>query len=141
MRPLMSDETLTSAKPEAAFWKGKRVLLTGHTGFKGGWAALWLTAMGAKVTGAGLAPEPGPSLFELADIAGKTDSHIADIRDADAMAGLVKAAKPDLVLHMAAQALVRRSIRDPQETWSTNVIGTGVLLDAIRPMRPGCRFS
>jgi CDP-glucose 4,6-dehydratase len=137
----MTTETQTSAMPEAAFWKDKRVLLTGHTGFKGGWAALWLTAMGAKVTGVGLAPEPGPALFELADIAGKTDSHIADIRDADAMARIVKAAQPDLVLHMAAQALVRRSIRDPHETWSTNVIGTGVLLDAIRPMRPGCRFS
>jgi CDP-glucose 4,6-dehydratase len=82
----MTTETQTSAMPDAAFWKDKRVLLTGHTGFKGGWAALWLTAMGAKVTGVGLAPEPGPALFELADIAGKTDSHIADIRDADAMA-------------------------------------------------------
>jgi len=133
----MRDETPTSTRPDPAFWRGKRVLLTGHTGFKGGWAALWLTAMGAKVTGVGLAPEPGPALFELADIAGKTDSHIADIRDPDAMARIVQAAEPDLVLHMAAQALVRRSIRDPQETWSTNVTGTGVLLDALRDHAPG----
>lgn len=133
----MTTDTPISAKPDAAFWAGKRVLLTGHTGFKGGWAALWLTAMGAKVTGVGLAPEPGPALFALADLAGRTDSHIADIRDPGAMARIVRAARPDLVLHMAAQALVRRSIRDPQETWSTNVIGTGVLLDAVRAQAPG----
>ncbi len=133
----MNASDSSSARPDPAFWRGKCVLLTGHTGFKGSWAALWLTSMGAEVTGIGLSPEPGPSMFDLADIAGKTNSHIADIRDAVAMAEIVKAAKPDLVLHMAAQALVRRSIRDPQETWSTNVTGTGVLLDAIHTHAPG----
>jgi CDP-glucose 4,6-dehydratase len=128
---------VASARPDPGFWSGKRVLLTGHTGFKGGWAAIWLARMGAEVTGVGLAPEPGPSLFALAGIAGISDSHIADIRDPDSMARIVRDARPDLVMHMAAQPLVRRSIRDPQETWSTNVTGTGVLLDAIRAHAPG----
>jgi CDP-glucose 4,6-dehydratase len=132
----MTENDAVSARPDPGFWSGRRVLLTGHTGFKGGWATLWLTGMGARVAGVGLSPDPGPSLFDLAGIAGYTDSYIADIRDPDSMAHIVKAVRPDLVLHMAAQPLVRRSIRDPQETWSTNVAGTGVLLDAIRAHAP-----
>ena len=122
--------------PNPDFWSGKRVLLTGQTGFKGAWAALWLTRMGAEVTGLGLSPE-GRSLHALAGVDQVATSHIADLRDADAMARIVAEARPDLILHMAAQALVRRSIRDPYETWSTNVIGTGLLLDAVRAHAPG----
>lgn len=125
-----------SIAPDPAFWAGKRVLLTGHTGFKGGWAALWLSQMGAEVTGIGLAPEAGPQFYDLARIASCTDSHIADIRDGDTLTPIVAGAKPDLVIHMAAQAFVRRSIRDPQTTWSTNVTGTGILLDVIRAEAP-----
>lgn len=124
------------SRPTPTFWSGKRVLLTGHTGFKGGWAALWLSQMGAEVVGIGLSPEPGPQFFELAKIGERVDSQIADVRNPDAMAHIVAAAKPDLVLHMAAQAFVRRSLRDPQTTWSTNVLGTGILLDAIRAQAP-----
>ncbi len=124
-----------TTRPNPSFWAGKRVLLTGQTGFKGAWAALWLTRMGANVTGIGLAPE-GRSLYELAGVDEQIDSRIADIRDAAAMNQIVADATPDLVLHMAAQALVRRSIREPDITWQTNVIGTGRLLDAIRENAP-----
>lgn len=122
-------------QPDPAFWSGKRVLLTGQTGFKGAWAALWLTRMGATVIGIGRAPE-GRSLYALAGIDQISESHIADIRDGEAMKRIVASAKPDIVLHMAAQALVRRSIRDPYETYSTNVIGTGLFLDAVRAHAP-----
>lgn len=132
----MSAPMPSNRQPNPAFWSGKRVFLTGHTGFKGAWATLWLTQMGAEVIGVGQAPTE-PSMFDLIGVAGLCDSHIADIRQADAMARIVAAAKPDLVLHMAAQALVRRSLRDPDETWSTNVDGTGRLLDAIRTEAPG----
>ncbi len=124
-----------SRLPNPEFWRGKRVLLTGQTGFKGAWAALWLTQMGASVTGIALTPE-GRSLYELAGIDGLIDSHIADIRDRAEMDTLVAAAQPDLVLHMAAQALVRRSIREPDLTWQTNVTGTGRLLEAVRQHAP-----
>jgi CDP-glucose 4,6-dehydratase len=123
------------AVPDPAFWAGKRVLLTGQTGFKGAWAALWLTGMGAEVTGIGLAPE-GETLYGLAHLDGLIDSRIADIRDRAAMDRIVAEAAPDMVLHMAAQALVRRSIRDPDTTWTTNVVGTGRLLEAIRAHAP-----
>lgn len=116
--------------PDPRFWAGKRVLLTGHTGFKGSWAALWLAEMGAKVHGLSLAPETDPSLFELAGIAGSVTHHIADIRDDAAVARVVAEAKPEIVLHLAAQPLVRRSYREPTLTFETNVMGTAHLLDA-----------
>jgi CDP-glucose 4,6-dehydratase len=119
-----------SVSPE--FWRERRVLLTGHTGFKGGWAALWLARMGAQVTGLALAPEAGPSLFALAGISGDTVSYIADLADRDAVAHIAAAANPDVVLHLAAQALVRRAAKRPLETFSTNVLGTVHLLDALR---------
>src|SRR6056297_1075515 len=125
-----------SRMPDSAFWAGKRALVTGHTGFKGGWATLWLRRLGAEVIGVGLAPEPGPSFFGLTELGDRIDSHIADIRDPAAIGPIVAAARPDLVLHMAAQALVRRSIREPEPTWSTNVVGTGVVLDALRAHAP-----
>ena len=90
-----------------SFWKGKRVFLTGHTGFKGSWLALWLQKMGAVVCGYALAPEPGPSLFVDADLARGMESIIGDIRDLEKFAGRLRSFKPDIVIHMAAQAFVR----------------------------------
>ena len=117
---------------QADFWRGKRVLLTGHTGFKGGWLALWLQRLGADVTGIALAPSTTPSLFDLARVAGGMNSHFCDIRDAAALAALLRAARPDLVFHLAAQPLVRASYREPLATFATNVMGTAHLLDALR---------
>lgn len=133
--------SLPSARqPNAAFWLGKRVLLTGHTGFKGAWLALWLQRMGAQVTGVALAPPTQPSLFELADLAGSLESHLTDIRDPAALARIVQQAQPDIVLHLAAQALVRESYREPVATWATNVMGTVHLLEALR-QHPGARVA
>ena len=114
------------------FWKGKRVLLTGHTGFKGAWMALWLCRLGAQVTGVSLPPETEPSLFDLAKIDAITDTHFCDIREATTVAGLIKKAQPEIVFHLAAQALVHASYRDPLMTFSTNVQGTANVLDALR---------
>ena len=119
-------------RPDAAFWRGKRVLLTGHTGFKGGWLALWLHRLGAQVTGLALAPDTQPNLFELARIGELAAHHIVDLRDAAAVAATVKAAQPEIVLHLAAQPLVRASYREPLATFSTNVMGTAHLLEALR---------
>ncbi|ATE64036.1 CDP-glucose 4,6-dehydratase [Rhizorhabdus dicambivorans] len=119
-------------RPDPGFWSGKRVLLTGHSGFKGAWAALWLARMGADVTGLSLAPEDQPSLFELAGVAGRVDHRIVDLRDRAAVGTVLDDQDFDIVLHMAAQALVRESIRDPIATFATNVMGTAHLLDALR---------
>lgn len=120
-------------QPEADFWRGKRVLLTGHTGFKGAWLALWLRALGAEVTGLGLAPATEPNLFTLARVREAVAAHhLCDIRDAAATAAVVHAAQPEIVLHLAAQALVRASYRAPVETFATNVMGTAHVLDALR---------
>ncbi|MFN4361351.1 MAG: CDP-glucose 4,6-dehydratase [Hylemonella sp.] len=131
---------MTLARPDAAFWRGKRVLLTGHTGFKGAWLALWLQRLGARVTGLALAPATQPSLFELAGISQGLDHHVADIRDAAAVARVVQIARPEIVLHLAAQALVRESYREPVATWSSNVMGTVHVLDALR-LHPGARVA
>lgn len=117
---------------EKAFWSGKRVLLTGHTGFKGSWASLWLSSMGADVTGFSLAPETEPNLFDLAGIEGVVRSHFGDLRDAEAVNRVVQASSPQIVLHMAAQPLVRRSYVDPVGTFQANVMGTVHLLEALR---------
>ncbi|HJV61634.1 MAG TPA: CDP-glucose 4,6-dehydratase [Albitalea sp.] len=119
-------------RPDPSFWRGKRVLLTGHTGFKGGWLALWLHRLGAEVTGVALAPSTRPSLFELARVAECCDHHVVDVRDASAVAAAVRAARPQIVLHLAAQPLVRASYREPVATFATNVMGTAHLLDALR---------
>ncbi len=116
------------------FWIGKRVLLTGHTGFKGSWMALLLHRLGAEVTGISLSPEEKPNLFSQADIESITKSYFCDIRDAVAIAGLVKKVHPEIVFHFAAQALVRASYRDPLATFATNVQGTANVLDALRPL-------
>ncbi|MDD4946163.1 MAG: CDP-glucose 4,6-dehydratase [Gallionella sp.] len=118
------------------FWRGKRVLLTGHTGFKGSWLSLWLQSMGAEVVGYALAPPTTPSLFEIANVtAGMT--HIeGDIRDLAHLRAVFAEHQPEIVIHMAAQALVRHSYAEPVETYSTNVMGTVNVLEAVR--NAGC---
>lgn len=116
----------------APFWRGKHVFLTGHTGFKGAWLSLWLTDLGADVTGFSLPPPTDPSLFDLARV-GERLRHIpGDIRDADAVVNAVREARPDVVIHMAAQSLVRLSYEEPVATYAANVMGTVNLLEAVR---------
>lgn len=114
------------------FWRGKRVLLTGHTGFKGSWLSLWLQAMGAELKGLALEPPTTPSLFVEANVAQGMVSQIGDIRDYDTVLKAVAEFKPEIVIHMAAQPLVRYSYKNPIETYATNVMGTVHLLEAIR---------
>ncbi|HEX2558806.1 CDP-glucose 4,6-dehydratase [Phenylobacterium sp.] len=123
---------LAMSTPDPGFWRGKKVLLTGHTGFKGGWAAIWLSRMGAEVTGLALAPDQTPSLFDLAGVEGLVRSHILDLRDAGAVGAAVSAEAFDLVLHMAAQPIVRAAIEDPIGAFAANVMGTAHLLQALR---------
>ena len=117
---------------DPAFWRGRRVLVTGHTGFKGSWLALWLEELGAEVTGFALAPPTEPSLFELARVAESVNSIEGDVRDLDAVVRAVAESDPEVVIHMAAQPLVRRSFAEPVETYATNVMGTVHVLDAVR---------
>lgn len=118
--------------PSRAFWAGRRVLLTGHTGFKGSWLALWLRRLGAEVTGLALAPATAPHLFGLARVEQDLAHCVVDIRDAAAVRIAVQAARPEVVLHLAAQALVRPGYRTPLETWAANTMGTAHVLDALR---------
>ncbi|MEQ1863933.1 MAG: CDP-glucose 4,6-dehydratase [Micropepsaceae bacterium] len=113
------------------FWRGKRVFVTGHTGFKGAWLCLWLQSMSAKVFGYSLAPET-PSLFEQANVAEGISHTIGDVRDLGALTRAVTDARPDIVFHLAAQSLVRPSYADPTGTFATNVMGTANLLEAVR---------
>jgi CDP-glucose 4,6-dehydratase len=115
-----------------AFWDGRRVLLTGHTGFKGSWLSLWLQALGARVTGFADGVPTTPSLYELAGVGRGMEDVRADIRDPDAIARAVADSKPEVVIHMAAQPMVRRSFAEPRATYETNVMGTVNLLDAVR---------
>lgn len=117
---------------DPAFWRGRRVLVTGHTGFKGSWLALWLEELGAEVTGFALAPPTEPSLFQLARVADCVNSVEGDVRDLDAVLRVVDESQPEVVIHMAAQPLVRRSFAEPVETYATNVMGTVHVLEAIR---------
>ena len=114
------------------FWSGKRVFLTGHTGFKGAWLGAWLDSLGAKVTGYALKPPTKPSLFELCRLDRRLGSVTGDVRDAAKLRWAVQAAGPEIVIHMAAQPLVRQSYKDPVETYATNVMGTVNLLEAVR---------
>ncbi|WP_338131180.1 CDP-glucose 4,6-dehydratase [Cohnella rhizosphaerae] len=125
-------EALGMIDIDAAFWSGRKVFVTGHTGFKGSWLCLWLRALGAEVTGYGRMPPAGPSLFELARIGRTMTSVIGDVRDPEGLAGAMRRAAPEVVLHLAAQPLVRTSYRQPVETYATNVMGTVHLLEAVR---------
>ena len=119
------------------FWAGRRVLLTGHTGFKGAWLSLWLQALGARVSGLAPGPPTRPSLYELARVAGGMESERAvDVRDAEGLRGALREERPEVVLHLAAQPMVRRSLRDPALTYAVNVIGTVNVLEAVR-VEPG----
>lgn len=115
-----------------AFWQGKRVLLTGHTGFKGGWLALWLNELGAEVTGFALPPPTTPSLFEAARIGETLDSVIGDIRDRAAVDAVFARCNPQIVFHLAAQPLVSEGYQDPVGTYATNVTGTLHIMEAAR---------
>jgi len=116
----------------ASFWQGRRVFVTGHTGFKGGWLCLWLKQLGADVTGYALAPATVPSLFDTAAVATGMHSAIGDIRDQEKLSQAMLEARPEVVIHMAAQALVRYSYQHPVETYEVNVMGTVNLLEAVR---------
>lgn len=119
--------------PQAEFWFGKSVLLTGHTGFKGSWASLWLQSLGAKVHGLALDPPTSPNLFTVGQVANGMASHaIGDIRDLPTVQEAMHTARPDIVIHMAAQPLVRRSYIEPVETYATNVMGTVHVLESAR---------
>lgn len=121
------------ARVDPLFWEGKKVFLTGHTGFKGGWLSLWLSSMGAKVTGFALAPNTTPCFFEVAQVESLLErSFTGDIRDLIVLQQVMVQAQPEIVIHMAAQPLVRYSYANPVETYSTNVMGTVHVLDAIR---------
>lgn len=116
----------------ANFWRGKRVLVTGHSGFKGSWLTLWLSRLGSTVTGISLAPATTPNLYATAGIDKLCQSHLLDIRDAVGLARMVTEVRPEIVFHLAAQPLVRASYRQPLETFATNVMGSAHLLDALR---------
>jgi CDP-glucose 4,6-dehydratase len=126
--------TENNTMPE--FWRGRRVLLTGHTGFKGAWMSLWLESLGAEVWGYALPPAGEPNLWSMVAASARPPrSTLADIRDAERVGDAVARADPQIVIHMAAQALVRESYRDPLGTYATNVMGTAALLQACRSLR------
>lgn len=121
---------MTFANPK--FWHGKRVLLTGHTGFKGAWMAIWLNQMGAKVAGVSLPPSCDPNLFTLAKVSQITSSHFMDIRDECSLSSVIKKVQPEIVFHFAAQSLVRPAYKDPLGTFETNIMGTANVLNTLR---------
>jgi CDP-glucose 4,6-dehydratase len=121
------------------FWRGRRVLITGHSGFKGAWLSLWLQSLGARVTGFSACVPTQPSLYELAQVAEGMESLEGDVCDPDAVAGALRAAAPEVVIHMAAQPLVRHSFAEPRETFEINVMGTVNVLDAVRLHGDGVR--
>jgi CDP-glucose 4,6-dehydratase len=121
-----------------SFWKGRQVFLTGHTGFKGSWLSLWLEALGANVTGYALEPPTQPNLFEQARVKSSIRSICADIRDFPRLKAAVAECRPEVIVHMAAQSAVRRGYQDPIETYSSNVMGTVNLLEALRQLQQPC---
>jgi CDP-glucose 4,6-dehydratase len=132
----VSQDSASLGQVDPNFWGGKHIFLTGHTGFKGGWLSLWLTSMGAKVTGYALAPNTTPSFFEVVGVANLLEqNHIADIRDLSRLRSAIEQANPDVLIHMAAQPLVRYSYENPIETFETNVMGTANVLEAARVVK------
>jgi CDP-glucose 4,6-dehydratase len=125
----------------SGFWQGRRVLVTGHTGFKGAWLALWLHGLGAHVTGFSTAPPTSPSLFELARVGELVDDIRGDVRDRDAVGAAVARSRPEVVFHLAAQAIVRAALEDPTATYDVNVLGTAHVLDAAREAAIVCVTS
>jgi CDP-glucose 4,6-dehydratase len=129
----MSDSSAAApVTVDPGFWRERRVLVTGHSGFKGAWLALWLQSLGARVSGFSSGLPTHPSLHELVQLADGMESIEGDVRDADSIARAVAASDPEVVVHMAAQSLVRRSFVEPRDTYATNVMGTVNVLDAIR---------
>jgi len=135
----VSADARPDGRVKADFWRNRRVLLTGHTGFKGAWLALWLQALGARVTGFSGKATTQQSLYELARVGEGMDHVEGDVRDAEAITAAVAAAEPEVVVHMAAQSLVRRSFIEPRNTYETNVMGTVNVLDAVRRNDGGVR--
>ncbi|MFN6134364.1 MAG: CDP-glucose 4,6-dehydratase [Synechococcaceae cyanobacterium] len=134
----MTPSTAVHCNPDPSFWQGKKVLVTGHTGFKGSWLALWLLELGAQVTGVALEPDQSPNLFDQLQLAHQLDHRPGDIRDPVLLKQAVAATQPELVLHLAAQPLVRLSYAEPVATWDTNVMGTIHLLEALRGLEQPC---
>jgi CDP-glucose 4,6-dehydratase len=130
--PALEDVVTVHPGIDPNFWNGRRVLLTGHTGFKGAWTAIWLARLGAEVHGYALAPDTEPSLWQEAGSGLLASETVGDLADRRAIAATVARARPEVVLHLAAQALVRRSYAEPVETIGTNVMGTAHLLEALR---------
>ena len=124
--------------PDSSFWSGRRVLLTGHTGFKGSWLALWLISLGADVSGLSLEPDPDQTLFKELELTNKLDHRVGDIRDLDVVRQTVSEVQPEVVFHLAAQPLVRLSYLDPLQTWSTNVMGSVNLMESLRSIDHTC---
>jgi CDP-glucose 4,6-dehydratase len=121
------------------FWAQRRVLITGHTGFKGAWLSLWLQSLGAELTGISPGAPTQPSLYELAGLSAGMREYAVDVRDAQGLSEAMLEAQPEVVLHLAAQPMVRRSLRDPAMTYEVNVLGTVNVLEAVRRMREGVR--
>lgn len=124
--------TMESMVMNPDFWRGRKVFVTGHSGFKGSWLCLWLQDLGSKVTGYSLGPPTSPSLFEQAHVAENMHSIEGDVRDLDILRKCMQEAQPEIVIHLAAQSLVRYSYKNPVETYTTNIIGTVNLLEAVR---------
>ena len=120
------------------FWQGKRVFVTGHTGFKGSWMTLWLLSLGAEVAGLSLPPNTKPALFDQLGLASELQHHLEDIRQRDRVQQIISQFQPDVVFHLAAQPLVRRSYVEPVETWETNVLGTIHVLEALKSLDQPC---
>jgi CDP-glucose 4,6-dehydratase len=130
MEEMGLNPTMNQVNP--AFWRGKRIIITGHTGFKGSWLSLWLQFMGAKLRGIALAPPTSPALFEVARVAEGMEHRVTDIRDFAAVKAQMDEFQPEIVIHLAAQPLVRLSYSEPVETYATNVMGTVHVLEAAR---------